>query len=74
MKIGVIGSGNIGGSLGRLWAAAGHQVCCCSSRGNKPLLSAANYYPRRDGEIDLGGLSHSKWAAGQLPIFSSPLS
>jgi 8-hydroxy-5-deazaflavin:NADPH oxidoreductase len=26
MKIGVIGSGNIGGTLGELWAKAGHQV------------------------------------------------
>jgi len=26
MKIGVVGSGNIGGTLGRKWAAAGHQV------------------------------------------------
>src|SRR3954453_19039859 len=26
MKIGVIGSGNIGGTLGVLWAKAGHQV------------------------------------------------
>lgn len=27
MKIAVIGSGHIGGTLGRLWAAAGHDVC-----------------------------------------------
>lgn len=33
----------------------------------KPLLSAANYYPQRDGRIDLGGLGHSEWAARQLP-------
>ncbi len=26
MKIGIIGSGNIGGSLGRLWAQAGHEI------------------------------------------------
>ena len=26
MKIGIIGSGDIGGSLGRLWAQAGHEV------------------------------------------------
>jgi predicted dinucleotide-binding enzyme len=26
MKIGVIGAGNVGGTLGRLWAARGHQV------------------------------------------------
>lgn len=117
MKIGVIGSGNIGGSLGRLWAAAGHQVCFGSRHpegledllkqihsaggeaqasgvvaaaefgevvfeaipfaavptlpgaalAGKPLLSAANYYPHRDGKIDLQGLSHSEWAAQQVP-------
>ena len=27
MNIGIIGSGNIGGALGPLWAKAGHQVC-----------------------------------------------
>lgn len=27
MKIGVIGSGHIGGTVGRLWAQAGHEVC-----------------------------------------------
>ncbi len=27
MKIGIIGSGHIGGTVGRLWASAGHEVC-----------------------------------------------
>lgn len=27
MRIGIIGAGLIGGTLGRLWVAAGHQVC-----------------------------------------------
>ncbi len=117
MKIGIIGSGNIGAALGRLWALAGHQVLFGSrdpdrlsglvqringaggdaragspaaaaafgeavleaipfaalpglpaaELAGKPLLSAANYYPGRDGEIDLGGLSHSEWAARRLP-------
>jgi len=26
MKIGIIGSGNVGGSLGKIWAAKGHEV------------------------------------------------
>lgn len=114
MKIGIIGAGNIGGPLGRLWAAAGHQVCFGSRHperlerlakqvGNdsrvgtireaaefgevaleaipfaavpelpagplsgKPLLSAANYYPSRDGEIDLEGLTQTEWLAKKLP-------
>ena len=117
MKIAVIGGGNIGGPLGRLWAAAGHRVRFGSRTpdklaalieqiitaggdaeatgvaeaaafgevvleavpfaalpglpikelAGKPLLSAANYYPHRDGEIDLGGSSQSEWVARQLP-------
>ncbi len=30
MKIGVIGSGNIGGTVGALWARAGHEVLFAS--------------------------------------------
>jgi predicted dinucleotide-binding enzyme len=114
MNIGIIGSGNIGAPLGRLWAKAGHRVLFASRHperlaslveragptalagsareaaefgevileavpfGNipelpadllsgKPVLSAANYYPERDGEIDLGGLTQSEWIARQLP-------
>ena len=26
MKIGIVGAGNIGGSLGKLWAAKGHKI------------------------------------------------
>ncbi|MFB9055817.1 NADPH-dependent F420 reductase [Mariniflexile ostreae] len=38
MKIGIIGSGNIGGNLGKHWAKAGHQVLF-SSRHPKSLNS-----------------------------------
>lgn len=117
MDIGIIGGGNIGGPLGRLWAAAGHRVRFGSRTPGKlaaligqitaaggdaqavgvseaatfgevvleavpfaalpelpvaelkgkPLLSAANYYPQRDGRLDLGGLSQSEWVARQMP-------
>lgn len=114
MKIGILGSGNIGGALGRLWAAAGHQVFFSSRHperlgglvqkagpnahagcpedaaafgevlleavpfghvGNLPLehmkgkvvLTAANYYPSRDGQIDLGGKTESEWVASRMP-------
>jgi predicted dinucleotide-binding enzyme len=114
MKIGILGSGNIGGALGRLWAAAGHQVFFSSRHPerltgllqkagpdaragcpeeaadfgevileavpfghvsnlpvehmtNKVVLSAANYYPSRDGQIDLGGRTESEWVASRLP-------
>lgn len=114
MKIGIIGSGNIGAALGRLWARAGHEVLFSSRhpeqltglvskagpnaragsaveaadfgdvimeavpfgkipelpadrlRG-KVVLSASNYYPERDGNIDLGGLTQSEWVARHVP-------
>ena len=112
MKIGIIGSGLIGAPLGRLWAAAGHEVMFSSRHPeklenlaakagaqtgtideaaefgevimeaipfksipdlpadkftDKVVLSAANYYPSRDGEIDLGGMTQSEWVAAHLP-------
>ncbi|BDP43815.1 NADP oxidoreductase (plasmid) [Deinococcus aetherius] len=33
----------------------------------KILVTAANYYPERDGEIDLGGLSEAEYTARLLP-------
>ena len=37
MRIGIIGSGNIGGTLARLWAGAGHEVIVANSRGPESL-------------------------------------
>lgn len=34
---------------------------------HKILLSASNYFPFRDGEIDLNGLTQTAWLAQQLP-------
>lgn len=33
----------------------------------KVLMTASNYYPERDGEIDLGGLAQSELVARHLP-------
>lgn len=114
MNIGIIGSGNIGAPLGRLWARAGHHVVFSSRhpellgglaaqagpnaraasveeaadfgdvlleaipfgkvpelpadrmRG-KVVLSAANYYPGRDGRIGLGTLTQAEYIAQHLP-------
>lgn len=41
MKIGIIGSGHIGGTLAKLWVAAGHEVLL-SSRHPEELRSLAN--------------------------------
>lgn len=114
MKVGIIGSGDIGGPLGRLWTAAGHEVFFSSRNpsdladlaasagpsadygtvdeaidfsdvlleavpfgaamklsperyAGKTLISASNYYPECDGNIDLGGLSQSEAFAARLP-------
>jgi 8-hydroxy-5-deazaflavin:NADPH oxidoreductase len=42
MNIGIVGSGNIGGTLGRLWAKAGHRIYYSFSRerGNLERLAA----------------------------------
>lgn len=114
MRIGIVGSGKIGGPLGRMWSAAGHAVIFASRnperleglaaaaghgaragsvveaieasevileavpyaaalglptsalRG-KILITASNYYPQRDGEIDLGGRSQSEIVAEHFP-------
>ena len=115
MNIGVIGSGNIGGTAAKLFAGAGHQVAISNSRGPETLedlvreigpnahaatvgeaagfgevvmeaipfglyeelpagklkgkifVTASNYYPGRDGEIEHGGLASSELVQGHLP-------
>jgi predicted dinucleotide-binding enzyme len=39
MKIGVIGSGNMGSGLGKIWAAKGHDVIFSYSRSQEKLNS-----------------------------------
>jgi predicted dinucleotide-binding enzyme len=39
MKIGIIGAGNIGGTVAKLWADAGHSVCIANSRGPESLAA-----------------------------------
>jgi 8-hydroxy-5-deazaflavin:NADPH oxidoreductase len=41
MKIGIIGSGNMGAGLGKLWAKAGHEVVFSYSRDENKLLELA---------------------------------
>ena len=115
MNIGLIGSGNIGATAARLFAAAGHEVAISNSRGpetleglveeigpgvraatveeaaefgevvmeaipfgrytslpaerlaGKVFITASNYYPARDGALDLGGRASSELVAGHLP-------
>jgi 8-hydroxy-5-deazaflavin:NADPH oxidoreductase len=115
MNIGIVGSGNIGATAARLFAAAGHEVAVSNSRGpetleglvaaigprarastveeaadfgqvvlvaipffayetlptdllaGKIVVDAMNYYPGRDGEMDLDGLGSSELLARHLP-------
>lgn len=50
MKIGIIGSGNIGGSLGRHWAKAGHDVMF-SSRNPDELKEMADSVGAKAGTV-----------------------
>ena len=115
MNIGVIGSGNIGATAARLFAAAGHRVAISNSRGPETLeglveeigpgvraatveeaagfgevvmeaipfgryeglpseklagkifITASNYYPARDGEVEHGGLASAEVIQQHLP-------
>jgi 8-hydroxy-5-deazaflavin:NADPH oxidoreductase len=42
MKIGIIGAGNMGAGLGKLWAKAGHEVIFSYSRDENKLLELAD--------------------------------
>ena len=42
MKIGIIGSGNIGGTAAKLFVNAGHEVAISNSRGPESLISLVN--------------------------------
>jgi 8-hydroxy-5-deazaflavin:NADPH oxidoreductase len=66
--IGLIGSGNIGGTVARLSVAAGHQVVLSNSRGPATLSGLAD---------DLGPLARAATAedaaaAGQIVVVSVP--
>lgn len=50
MKIGIIGSGNIGGTLGRHWAKAGHEVMF-SSRNPDELKEMADSISAKVGTV-----------------------
>ncbi len=114
MRIATLGAGNIGGTLGILWARAGHEVVFSSRHPEQlddlvaragpnasatdpasavtgadvvldslpfgaslqldpelvagtVLVTAANYYPGRDGDIDLDGTTHAGAIARRLP-------
>lgn len=72
MRIGIIGSGSMGSTLGKLWAAAGHEIIY-SSRHPEELSGLVKETPRsraaaidaaaRDGEVLFLGVPYSAMPA-----------
>jgi 8-hydroxy-5-deazaflavin:NADPH oxidoreductase len=67
MKIGIIGAGNIGGTLARRLAALGHQVSIANSRGPESLAGLAREIGAR--AVTVGEAAR----AGEVVIVSIPL-
>ena len=51
MKIGILGSGLMGGTLGRLWAASGHQVTFAYSRDDARRAAMAKRHGAASGTV-----------------------
>lgn len=62
MRIGIIGSGNIGATLGRLWTGAGHEVLYSYSRDDARLTALA------DAAGPMGSSGSPADAAGFGPV------
>ena len=67
--IGLIGSGNIGGTVARLAVAAGHQVVLSNSRGPQTLAELAGEL----GSRARAATPAQAAAAGDIVIVSIPL-
>jgi 8-hydroxy-5-deazaflavin:NADPH oxidoreductase len=67
MRIGIIGSGRIGGTLGEHLAAAGHEVMF-SSRHPQDLMELV----RRAGDRASAGTPQQASAFGEIVVFSAP--
>ena len=52
MKIGIIGSGNIGGTAAKLFVNAGHEVAISSSRGPESLSLVKSIGPNIKAKTD----------------------
>jgi predicted dinucleotide-binding enzyme len=67
MKIGIIGAGNIGGTLARRFAKLGHQVTIANSRGPESLGAFAKEIGARPATVEEAARS------GEVVIVSIPL-
>lgn len=69
MRIGLIGSGNIGGTVARLAVAAGHEVIVSNSRGPETLSDLVASL----GDTATAGTAEQAAAAGDIVVVSIPL-
>jgi len=69
MRIGIIGSGRIGGTLARLFVRAGHEVRVSNSRGPETLAELAAELGARGGALT----SAEAAEYGELIVISVPL-
>ena len=69
MRIGIIGSGNIGGTSARLFAGAGHQVMLANSRGPESLAGQVAEL----GENARAGTVEEAARFGELVLLAVPL-
>jgi NADPH-dependent F420 reductase len=67
MKIGIIGSGNMGGSLAKLWAAKGHKVLITSTTPEQTALVAKSI-----GENVTTGSTADAVSYGDVVVFAFP--
>lgn len=68
MNVGIVGSGNVGATLGRLWAQAGHRVCFSFSRDALKLKTLA----RDIGEAALFGTPREAVHFADVVLFAPP--
>lgn len=68
MKIGIIGAGNIGGTLTKLFTAAGHEVMVSNSRGPESLQELV----REAGERAHAGTVEEAARFGEVIVLATP--
>ena len=66
MKIGIIGAGQIGGTLTRRWTKLGHEVCVANSRGPASLAALAKETGAK--AVDVKTAAH----AGEVVVVTIP--
>lgn len=69
MRIGILGAGNIGGSLARAWAAAGHTVRLGARDASKPEIQAL--MEGQAGRISAGSAAEAA-AEGEVILLAVP--